>query len=205
MKIEMLPLKLFCRLLLVIKGKKYFICGFVNPHYNQTHMSMPLTWHWLFMDARTTWSWSMAESLDCGAVWQTAVFSCPVTTGCDGISLDTLTYCVFISSGQAPMQLQPWINAALSRVFPLGAAVHSLSGTHMLSNPSKCKLAARAATNIQVEWQFSLQTIAYFRYHIFNIVKKQLCATNTVKPGTPVYCVYLMCVYTAYLIEIWLG
>lgn len=149
----------------------------------------------LFMDAQTTWSWS-TESLDCGAVWLTAVLFYPVTTGCDGNSLGTLTYCVFISSGQAPMQLQPWINAALSRVFPLGAAVHSPSATHMLSNPSKCKLAARAATNIQDEWQFSLQsklTLGTTFSISWRSSSAQQILWNQARPSTVcTWCVYTM-------------
>lgn len=60
----------------------------------------------------------------------------------DGISLDILTYCVFISSGQAaaldPCAALARDKCCFVRVFPLSAAVHSLLDLHCSLHLALC-------------------------------------------------------------------
>lgn len=109
------------------------------------------------------------------------------------------------------MQRPPWINAALSRVFPLRAAVCSPSGSLLLSNPSKCMSAVRAARNVNVARMLELRDSFHYRAQpTLDIMLKKYYSEETpawieLKLDTPVYCAYVMRVNNAYLIEIWLG
>lgn len=119
----------------------------------------------------------------------------------------SLTYCVFISSGQAPMQRPPWINAAFVKCFHSSEQLST--APQALFCPGKCMSAVRAARNEHSGWEtvFHYRGTANFRYHVEKKknVSEEAPVRDKLKQDTPVNCAYLMCVHNAYLAEIWLG
>lgn len=119
----------------------------------------------------------------------------------------SLTYCVFISSGQAPMQRPPWINAAFVKSFtPLSSCPQPLRHSSA-QQPKQVHVGCQGSE----KWAFRLRDSFHYRAQptLDTMLKKYYSqkapVCNKLKQDTPVYCAYLMCVHNAYLVAIWLG
>lgn len=113
------------------------------------------------------------QRLDREAVWPTAaVCSCPGTTGCDAISLDILSHTVSLfSSGQAPMQRPPWINAAF---------VKSFYPSEQLSTAPQALFCSATRAQVHVccqgsgKWTFKLRDSFHYRATLDIMLKKNV-------------------------------
>lgn len=116
----------------------------------------------------------------------------------------SLTYCVFISSGQAAV-LNPHAVPTMDKC----CFVKSFSPLSSCPQPLRLS-SARQPKQVHVgcqdsqKWTFNLKDSFHYRTQatLDVMLKKYVC--NQLKLDTPVYCTYLMCVHNAYLIEIWL-